>query len=161
MSSTIRFDNKHAARAHLVMSLINNRLLEADIDEDISIAEGCCNDLYLAFDNDLPIEPAKNNWDLDYFYKQIGLVEMTFSKERLAHILKVRKYLREKGVPELQYISTHNHVTDAGLEEKKFYNEPETIKPKLKQPLASRRISDSSTRKYKQQEELKCKLKIR
>lgn len=148
MSSIKSFDNKHAARAHLIISLINNRLLEVDINEDILIAESCCSDLYLVFDNDLPMLNA-DKWNLDYFYSQIGRVELVFSKERLQHILEVRKYLREQGVPELQYISTHNHVTDADLEEKKFYNEPETIKPKLKQPLASRRISDSSTRKYK------------
>jgi len=101
--NTLTFDNKHAARAHITVSLINNRLLETAISKDIQIAEDCCDDLYLPFDDDLPLL-SEAQWDLDYFYNQAGRVELVFSKERLQHILKVRKYLREKGVPELQYI---------------------------------------------------------
>lgn len=125
------FKNKYEARAHITVSLINNKLDEKEIINDMEKAAESCHDLYLP-DDDLPIQDDKSMWSLDYFYKQIGLVKMTFSKERLIHILEVRKYLRSSGEHALQ------HVSNAS----KLYN-----KPKLKQEPKSRRISDSSTRK--------------
>lgn len=140
-----RFTNKYEARAHLVILLIKNKLTKTDIIKDLDIAEGDCQDLYVAFDDDIPMLD-KSEWDAVYFYFQAGCLKLTFSKERIYHVLEVREYLRETGVVELQP-STRPSQT-AGVE-LVTNNIPDKRTPRLKQPLANRRISDSSTRNIK------------
>lgn len=99
----LNFKSKYEARAHIVVSLIKNKLTNEDIQQDLEVAEKMCDDLYLPFDDDIPIS-VQNKWDTDYFYYQIGCAKLIFSKERIYHILEVRQYLHDQGAPELQYI---------------------------------------------------------
>lgn len=141
-----RFDNKYEARAHLVISLIKDKLKNADLILDLSIVENDCNDLYDAFDEDIPMF-GKSEWSLDYFYAQIGYLELIFSKERIYHILEVRLYLREIGLPELQPNNQLTQMTELDLCANRIQD---LHTPRLKQPLSSRRLSDSSTRYFNQ-----------
>lgn len=105
-NNKINFEDKHAARAHIAVSLIKNKLVNESIQHDLAIAEKMCDDLYSPFDEDIPIL-SKDKWNLDYFHSQISYAELIFSKERITHILEVRQYLRDQGVPELQYTPQH------------------------------------------------------
>lgn len=130
-TNTLHFANKYEARAHIAISLVNNKLLEDSIVADIEIAEKCCNDLYLP-DDDLPIQKDNDMWSLDYFYKQIGLVKMTFSKERLEHILEVRKYLRDKGVPELKYTPPQKVILNNNIQQCYKKNDEKSSLPHIR-----------------------------
>ena len=81
--------------------------------------------------------------DSDYYFYQLGCLKLIFSKERISHILEVRQYLREIGASELQPNIDKNQTSEAVLALEQTKN---IYTPRLKQPLANRRISDSSTR---------------
>lgn len=98
----LSFKSKYEGHTYMAVSLIKNKLTNQEIRQDLIIIEKVFDDLYQPFDKDIPIL-SQDKWDADYFYYQIACAELIFSKERIYHILEVRQYLRDQGVPELQY----------------------------------------------------------
>lgn len=140
-----RFADKYEARAHLIISLIKNKLTETDIIKDLDIAENDCLDLYVAFDDDIPMLD-KIEWNAEYFYFQAGCLKLTFSKERIYHVLEVREYLREIGVAELQPSTPPSQTNEVNMAAN---NIPDRQTPRFKNSLPNRRFSDSSNRSNK------------
>jgi len=84
-------------------------LPEFEFEQNLNYAAGeLSNNNIELFDednSDMDLNTPKENWNTDLWQTTRSKLKYNFSKEKAEFIIKIMKYLRQKGVPEFQPIS--------------------------------------------------------